>query len=295
MNSQSGILSPIPMHGRYLMFSFESDTSDAAEALIPLLEVVDGSDTIVGIGASLVAALNSQIPDLRPFPSMVGPGFDIPSTQHALWFWLRGDDRGELYHRSREIGHALAMDFQMKEVLDTFVHHDSRDLSGYKDGTENPQGKEAVDAAIVSGQGDGLDGGSYVAVQQWIHDFDLFDAMIQKEQDNTIGRRKSDNEELDEAPESAHVKRTAQESFDPEAFMVRRSMPWAEGNEAGLNFVTFAKSFNAFEMMLQRMVGAEDGIVDALFNFTRPVSGAYYWCPPMKDDKLDLRALRSQA
>ena len=295
MNNQSGILGPVPKHARYLMFSFESDVMDAAEVLALLLDIVDGENTIVGLGPSMLAAFNHQIPGLRPFPSMVGPGFDIPSTQHALWFWLRGDDRGELHHRSREIEHALAMDFQMKEVLDTFMHSDSRDLTGYVDGTENPVDENAVDAAIVSGQGSGMDGSSFVAVQQWTHDFELFDAMTQEEQDNAIGRRKSDNEELADVPTSAHVKRTAQESFDPEAFMVRRSMPWTEGNEAGLNFVAFVKSLDAFEVMLQRMVGAEDGIVDALFNFTRPISGAYYWCPPMKDGKLDLSSLKSQA
>ncbi len=293
MNNQSGILGPVPKQARYLMFSFESDVADAIEALAPLLDVVDGENTIVGFGPSLIAALNSQIPGLRPFPSMVGPGFDIPSTQYSLWFWLRGDDRGELHHRSREIEHALSMDFHLKEVLDGFMHHDSRDLTGYIDGTENPQDEDAINAAIVQGQGSGLDGASFVAVQQWTHDFELFDAMGQPQQDDAIGRRKSDNEEMGDAPESAHVKRTAQESFDPEAFMVRRSMPWAEGNEAGLNFVAFAKSLDAFEMMLQRMVGAEDGITDALFNFTRPISGGYYWCPPMKNSKLDLSALDS--
>jgi putative iron-dependent peroxidase len=50
--------------------------------------------------------------------------------------------------------------------------------------------------------------------------------MSTTEQDHAVGRRRSDNEELDDAPESAHVKRTAQESFEPEAFVVRRSMPW---------------------------------------------------------------------
>jgi putative iron-dependent peroxidase len=39
------------------------------------------------------------------------------------------------------------------------------------------------------------------------------------------------------------------------------------------------------------MVGAEDGVTDALFKFTRPVSGSYLWCPPMRKGKLDLRAL----
>ena len=115
--------------------------------------------------------------------------------------------------------------------------------------------------------------------------------MTTEEQDNAIGRRKSDNEELGDAPPSAHVKRTAQESFDPEAFVLRRSMPWADGSAAGLVFVAFGKSFAAFEAQLRRMVGAEDGITDALFRFTRPVSGAYFWCPPMKEGRLDLSAL----
>jgi putative iron-dependent peroxidase len=39
------------------------------------------------------------------------------------------------------------------------------------------------------------------------------------------------------------------------------------------------------------MVGAEDGIADALFQFTRPVSGSYFWSPPMKQGKLNLSAL----
>ena len=41
---------------------------------------------------------------------------------------------------------------------------------------------------------------------------------------------------------------------------------------------------------MRRMVGLEDGIVDALFRFTRPLSGAYFWCPPMQDGKLKLPA-----
>ncbi len=39
------------------------------------------------------------------------------------------------------------------------------------------------------------------------------------------------------------------------------------------------------------MVGAEDGIADALFTFTRPVSSAYFWCPPLRENRLHLRAL----
>jgi len=36
------------------------------------------------------------------------------------------------------------------------------------------------------------------------------------------------------------------------------------------------------------MLGAEDGIADALFRFTRPISGSYFWCPPMRGGRIDL-------
>jgi putative iron-dependent peroxidase len=130
-----------------------------------------------------------------------------------------------------------------------------------------------------------------VAVQQWQHDFDAFDALGEVAQDQAVGRRRRDNEELDDAPPSAHVKRTAQESFVPEAFVLRRSMPWALGRQAGLMFVAFGGSLNAFEAQMRRMVGHEDGILDAIFQFSKPLNGAYFWCPPLRDGRLDLRQL----
>ena len=175
--------------------------------------------------------------------------------------------------------------------MGTYDPQRAANMSGYEDGTENPIGDDAVKTAIVQGEGEGLDGGSFVTVQQWLHDFELFDLMTTKEQDDAIGRHISNNEEFDEAPESAHVKRSAQESFDPEAFMLRRSMPWAEAMQSGLMFVAFGHSFDAFEAIQNRMLGHDDGILDGLFTFTRPITGAYYWCPPIKEDKLDLSQL----
>lgn len=293
-NYQRGILQNPPKHARYMSFHLEPDSAlpdNIKSALQELAEIVDGDKLVIGLGASLLQALGVSIKGMRLFPVMSGAGFDIPSTPASLWCWLRGDDRGELYHTSREIEQLLFPIFNLGHVLDGFMFADGRDLTGYEDGTENPQGDDAVKAAIVTGQGKGLDGSSFVAVQQWVHDLDVFQGQAPPEQDDIIGRRRTDNEEFVEAPESAHVKRTAQESFDPEAFMLRRSMPWTEGTDAGLNFVAFGKSFDAFEAILHRMVGAEDGISDALFSFTRPVTGAYFWCPPMVAGKLELSAL----
>jgi putative iron-dependent peroxidase len=288
--AQSGILVPIPALARYLTFRL-AVADDAPEALGRLARMVDPAVSVIGLGQSLVRALDREIPGLRDFPVRTGPGITVPSTPAALWCWLRGTDRGELVHRSRSIATALAPALQLESVLDAFRHDANRDLTGYEDGTENPQDDAALAAAVVSGAGPGLDGASFVAVQQWRHDLDLFQSMAPAEQDATMGRRRGDNEEIEDAPESAHVKRTAQESFDPEAFVVRRSMPWVEGLHAGLVFVAFGRSFDAFETQLDRMVGAEDGITDALFRFTRPLTGAYFWCPPCSTQGLDLSAL----
>ena len=286
---QPGILLPPPALARYLSFSLV-DKRGVAAALNALRAQVDGEATIAGFGASLAQTLDIVIPELKPIPLLTAPGLTIEAAPDAVWLWLRGDDRGELLHRSRRLTQTLAPAFELQEVWDAFKHREGRDLTGYEDGTENPTDDEALAAAIVAAGQAAPAGSSFVATQRWVHDFGHFEAMPCDQQDHAIGRRRSDNEELDEAPASAHVKRTAQESFEPEAFVLRRSMPWAEKMESGLMFVAFGKSFEAFEAQLKRMTGGEDGIVDALFQFTRPVSGAYFWCPPLKNGTLDLSA-----
>lgn len=287
---QAGILKPVPAQACHLFFSLESAGALPA-ALDRLGQLVDGDATVVGLGESLVREIGRNVEELRPFPVLSEASVEVPSTQHALWCWLRGEDRGELLHRSRRIEAALAPALRLAHRTDAFRYDTGRDLTGYEDGTENPEGEDAVAAAIVSEGGAEELGGSFAAVQHWLHDLSAFEALPQREQDNIVGRRKSDNEELDDAPDSAHVKRTAQESFEPEAFVLRRSMPWSEGHQAGLVFLAFGRSFDAFEAQMRRMAGLDDGIVDAMFRFSRPTTGGYYWCPPLLEGRVDLRSL----
>ncbi|NJD32231.1 MAG: Dyp-type peroxidase [Gammaproteobacteria bacterium] len=288
--TQPGILAPIPAVARYLTFALEPEAGPAP-ALRRFAKSVDTLQTVVGLGRSSVLALKREVRGLHDFPAGTARGLEIPATHGGLWCWLRGEDRGELVHRTRALEALLAPAYRLQSVIEAFRHGDGRDLTGYEDGTENPTGARAVAVATVASVGPGLDGSSFVAVQQWLHDFARFDGMTREEQDLSVGRRRDDNEELDDAPASAHVKRTAQESFAPEAFVLRRSMPWAEGSSAGLVFVAFGRSFEAFEAQLNRMTGLDDGVIDALFRFTRPVTGGYFWCPPVSGTQLDLRVL----
>jgi putative iron-dependent peroxidase len=296
--AQEGILQPVTHHGRYLFFALRAplDPLILRKALAQLAMLTDGTAVVVGVGMDIVKTLETHIPGLRAMPDFSGHGVLIPSTPTALWCWLRGTDPGELLIRGRTIEKALSPALQLHHVLDAFRHGDpaaehGRDLTGYEDGTENPQGDSALTAALVLKGAPGMTGSSFVAVQQWEHNMDAFDTMAPHAQDHAIGRRRSDNEELDDAPASAHVKRTAQESFTPEAFVLRRSMPWSSGETCGLVFVAFGRTLDAFEAQMRRMAGQEDGIVDALFGFSRPLTGAYLWCPPVRDGRLDFSQL----
>lgn len=292
---QPGVLLDVPEGCRYMTFGLVPG-ADPLESLKALRDRGIGEEMVVGLGQSLVSALGAEVKGLRPFPTMVGPGIDIPATHGALWIWLRGSDRGKMVHLAKELKETLSPAFRTDEVVDGFKHDVTpegmgRDLSGYEDGTENPDGEEAVEAAVVTGAGAAMDGSSFVAAQRWVHELPILDRMSQAERDNTIGRRHSDNEEIEDAPDSAHVKRTAQEDFEPEAFVVRRSMPWADGDAEGLVFTAFGRSLDAYEAQLTRMSGLEDGVVDALFSFSRPVTGGYFWCPPVEGGKLNLEAI----
>ena len=150
-----------------------------------------------------------------------------------------------------------------------------------------PQQVEQMTALVRESIGFSKDRGDSVNVVNAV-----FNVTKAPETETAAWWMQSDNQELADAPASAHVKRTAQESFEPPAFTLRRSMPWVQGESGGLLFVSFGHSFDAFEAQLRRMIGMDDGLRDAVFGMSQPVSGAYFWCPPVTGQGLDLRLLR---
>ena len=202
VQAQTGILAPLPPHARHLFFAC-TDVAQAATALQHCRTHIDGDTAVAGLGAELVAALGQSVPGLRSLTAPQGTRVPIPATPAALWIWLRGNDRGMLLQRTWALEAILGPAFRLEHAVDTFVHDGGRDLTGYEDGTENPQAEAATATAVVS---DGvLAGSSFVAVQQWQHDMAAFARLGRSGQDAAIGRRRSDNEEIDDAPASAHV------------------------------------------------------------------------------------------
>lgn len=281
MSQQPGILPDVPDYSCYLEFA---SRDDAAAALAILAAVKVDEHAVIGLGQPLLRAAGKSVAGLTAFPELPATHVAAPATQLDLWIWCRGATATEVDDRAQQLLAQLQSSFKLVNKVAGFKHDGGRDLTGYEDGTENPEGDAAVQAAIAAGA-------SFVAVQKWQHDLQLFEGLSREEQDNIFGRHKDSNEEFD-APESAHVKRTAQEDFDPEAFVLRRSSPWRDGDDCGLMFVAFGSSFYAFEAQMKRMMGLDDDIVDGVFTYSKALTGGYYWCPPVGvDGLLQLRSL----
>lgn len=289
--SQPGLFLPVPTVGTVLVFDADPGV-DVRKGLEAIRSEPAQGDVVLGIGQPMALALGASVKGLRGFPAMSGIGVAFPSTQGALWMLVRGEERGEVLDRSMSIQRKLGVGWRLMEEVEGFRYRGGRDLTGYEDGTENPKGEAAVEAAVVGSGEAGVLGGSFVAVQRYVHDLERFQGYDAAARDAIIGRRADTNEEIPDAVASAHVKRSAQESFEPPAFMLRRSMPWGGVREHGLYFIAFVEALDRFERVLHRMAGLEDGTADGLLGFTRAISGGYYFCPPMAGGGADLRAFR---
>src|SRR5277367_2624791 len=170
-----------------------------------------------------------------------------------------------------------------------FRYFDARDLVGFVDGTENPRGEAASEAAMIPSDVDGDDedatfaGGSYVIVQKYLHDLAGWNALPTEEQERIIGRTKLSDIELDDAskPSSAHNALTTIVKDGKEIKILRDNMPFGRaGGEFGTWFIGYSRSPGTIEQMLENMfIGKPPGNYDRLLDFSRAVTGNLFFVP----------------
>jgi len=210
-------------------------------------------------------------------------GYTMPATQHDLWLWVAGHAYHKVFDVAREAIAALAPVARLASEVAGWTYKESRDLTGFIDGTENPPLSEAPEVALVPDGSPGA-GGSVVLVQQWMHNAAAFEALPVEEQEKVIGRTKDTSTELAEEVRGAqsHVSRTVIEVNGVEQHIFRRNTPFGTATEHGTMFIGFSSDQHRLARMLDRMAGAEDGIRDALTRYTTAVSGAYYFVPSVE-------------
>jgi putative iron-dependent peroxidase len=165
-----------------------------------------------------------------------------------------------------------------------FRYFDDRDLLGFVDGTENPRGEAALDAALVAGEDPEFAGGSYVIIQKYLHDMSGWNSLSTEEQERIMGRKKLSDIELDDAvkPSSAHNALTTVVENGKEVKILRDNMPFGKPGhgEFGTYFIGYSRSPQTIEQMLENMfIGRPPGNYDRLLDFSRAVTGSLFFAP----------------
>ena len=165
-----------------------------------------------------------------------------------------------------------------------FRYFDERDLLGFVDGTENPRGAAALDAALVAGEDPHFAGGSYVIIQKYLHDMSRWNALSTEEQERVIGRKKLSDIELSDTakPTSAHNALTTIVENGKEVKILRDNMPFGKPGqgEFGTYFIGYSRSPRTTEQMLENMyIGRPPGNYDRLLDFSRAVTGSLFFAP----------------
>lgn len=259
----------------------------AVADLRPPHTTVGGVNLVVGFRPELWRAVApADAPNgVRGFNERVrGPGgYSMPATQADLFIWFAAAAYDIVYDLGVETLKALNPFASLARETTGWSYHHSRDLTGFEDGTENPNLYEAPGIALIENGAPG-EGGSVLLLQQWRHDSKTFESLPQLAQERIIGRTKPDSIELEGAamPADSHVSRTTVQENGVEHDIFRRNVPYGTVSDHGTMFVGFCADQSVLQRMLEQMAGNDGGPRDALTRYTTPLTGAYYFIPSVQ-------------
>ena len=248
---------------------------------------------VVGFGPSLLADLTDDVPsDFQPyetFQSIDGSGKEAKGTQEELLFWLNSERKDEVWKAQWDAREALKGHMRVARETMTFIYGDSLDLSGFIDGTGNPEPERDVEVAIVPAGEPGA-GGSFIIAQRWVHDLEAFNLLPVEEQEKVFGRTKADSTRLKVQPPTSHLShvelregKTGDDTTPKRDEISRRSTPYAfHDGTVGLYFMAFCKNQAPLRERMRAMYGMDGQVRDRLTSYSNPASGSFYFAPSVE-------------
>jgi putative iron-dependent peroxidase len=277
----------------------EAAVHDALPELSGLVRAIGFRDPAKQL--SVVTSIGSQAWDrlfsgsrpaeLHPFEELRGPRHIAPSTAGDLLFHIRAQSMDVCFQLAGKILDAMGGALTVVDEVHGFRYFDNRDLLGFVDGTENPDGPLAEAAVFVGDEDADFAGGSYVIVQKYVHDIAAWNSLSVTEQELVIGRTKLDDIELgdDKKPANSHIALNVITDEDgSERKIVRANMPFGEVGkpEFGTYYIGYAATPDVTETMLRNMFfGDPPGNTDRILDFSTAVTGGLFFSPVL--DLLD--------
>ncbi len=222
--------------------------------------------------------------ELHPFREFRAGARQAPATPGDLLFHIRARRMDLCFEFASQIMNRIADAVTVADEVHGFGFFDQRDLLGFVDGTENPDGEAALAVTLIGDEDPEFAGGSYVVVQKYLHDLKAWHGLPTEAQERIIGRTKLTNVELDAAikPSFAHNELTKIVENGEEIKIVRDNMPFGEVGKGdyGTYFIGYARSPGTIEQMLENMfIGKPPGNYDRILDFSHAVTGNLFFVP----------------
>lgn len=243
----------------------------------------------VGIGSSVWDQITNlpRPKELHPFREVKGSKHTAISTPGDLFFHIRSERRDLCFEFERQLMDLLGDAVELVDETVGFRYFDARDLLGFVDGTANPVGPDVPSSVLVAAEDDSnAPGGSYIVVQKYVHDLSGWRSLPAEQQEQIIGRTKSDNIELDDAESGKQCSHktlsTIEDENGDEHDILRDNMPFGSpaSGEFGTYFIGYTRRLWVIEKMLERMfVGHPPGLHDRLLDFSTPLTGTVFFAP----------------
>lgn len=246
---------------------------------------------VIGIGAQFwdrMFGADTRPLHLHPFEELRGARHHAPSTPGDLLIHLRSKSPDVCFELAALLVGRLRGLGTVVDEVHGFKFFDDRDLLGFVDGTENPEGKAAGEAVLIGDDDPRYAGGSYVIVQKYLHDMDAWNSLSVEEQQRVIGRTKLEDIELSDEtkPSNSHVALNTIELPDgTQRQIMRDNMPFGSlgEQEFGTYFIGYAADPGVTEQMLRNMfIGKPEGNTDRILDFSTAVTGALFFVPPVE-------------
>ena len=300
MHVQTGVIAEANPSALFLTFN-QTKNENALEqvkkglAQVPMLQENYSSQypdanihIVVAVGSCywLELSPDAQPNALSPFPSLENGELVAPNTPVDLLLHIRSDRKDVNFKLAQELTQILGDAVELVEEVEGFRYLDSRDITGFVDGTENPEGDHRAEVAVVAEEDPAFAGGSYIHLQRYVHNMSYWNKQPLKKQEDTIGRTKQDNIEYASADKdlTSHTKRTSLKDAEGNSVeILRHSMPYGNTQECGLMFASYCRTPDNFTLMLKSMIeGDGSGHCDHLLKYTRAVTGQAFFAPSVE-------------
>lgn len=246
-----------------------------------------GLDCVLGIGAELWDRMYAAArpAGLHTFEAIDGPTHRAVSTPGDLLVHLRAARMDLCFELAHRITDRLRGSADVVDEVHGFKFFDQRDLLGFVDGTENPEGADADAAVFVGPEDSAHTGSSYVLVQKYLHDLDAWGQLSVEEQEAAIGRTKLEDVEFSDeakAPNSHLALNSVTDADGNDLDILRDNMPFGSvgAGEFGTYFIGYAADPGVIEQMLRNMfLGDPPGNHDRILDFSTAITGTLFFVP----------------